>query len=412
MHASHEQLAGTTQCTMVALLDGAISVVELRAAAQRAQYRSPILGAKIHEQGGFWHFVLDEAHVAPSVTQLARANDETWKAEFITCNSGAMIADEALWRLVLVSNVEDGHARGRSELILQFHHAIMDGDAALALLGALLLDIGERRAATISDMRPFPKAAEAALPERSWQEFSDAQARLMVGGAPTEYPIRPRIGREHRRTETRFIALGSAAMASLRAHSDQQKLALSSYVSALFLRAVAGQLPKTAVHSLFTPFSLRRLYPVASDDDLGCYLCVLPTHHSVSRTHDCDALAREHRAALGRALVLGVRHPSAAPQASFMREAMRATAVMDQTPTRQALGVSLLDRGLQARYGELAVLAMYGAATRSSGQAALAVHGICHRDSMYLTVNYTAGVQDPAWADAVIACFARTMVER
>ena len=56
------------------------------------------------------------------------------------------------------------------------------------------------------------------------------------------------------------------------------------------------------------------------------------------------------------------------------------------------------------------IRALFGAANRASGQAALAVHALRAGGGMHFTLSHTASVQDEEWARAVARSF-RTRLE-
>jgi hypothetical protein len=413
MHALHDELGGTTQSTLVARLEGRVQLEAVISAAERVREQHAILSVAIDEQEGRWFFAKPEEETPVVVEFKERRSDAEWKEVFLQRNSRKLA--DSLWALTLVAR--SSGERQRFEIVFQFHHALLDGSGALATLQALLAELGQCASRGRQQGAPAREVAaplETYLPTVEWDEYVAAQAHGAAPDAGPLFPLdeRPALRLDDRRTSTAFFDVGVARVIAMRAHCERNGLALNSYVAAALMSAVAEHSGPAASHGITVPFSLRRLCePWLGSADLGCYLSLVGTRHRIGAPCDLDALAREHRAAVSRAVVSAIRHPKRAPLAATLRAAARKTFVTSSATARaqQILGFSLQEEELETRIGALELHGIYGAANRASGAVALAVHGLCAGGRLLFSVSHTEPLQSRRWAERVTSAFQRRL---
>ncbi len=106
----------------------------LETALAAVQRRHPLLRARLERRGSRWWFALDGASPIP-LRRVERAGDDAWQAVVEEELNTAIAAERApLVRCVLVSSSDTA----ASELVLSFHHAIVDATSGATVCRHLL----------------------------------------------------------------------------------------------------------------------------------------------------------------------------------------------------------------------------------------------------------------------------------
>jgi hypothetical protein len=147
---------------LVLQLDATPSPERLRGALDALQRRHPPLGVRIVERRGCFAYEPDGTPPIPLEVR-PRGGDDAWRetAEAELACPVDRRAGPLLRCLLLSSDAAVDSSQARCELVLTFHHAIMDGASGAALAGELL-----RLSAPGSEpgLEPSPTGAAAALP--------------------------------------------------------------------------------------------------------------------------------------------------------------------------------------------------------------------------------------------------------
>lgn len=406
MYYQHKLLGGTTQGAAAVRLVGELAPERLRAALERVQAQHQILNVVIVEREGVPCFAEPRVPRPIPLRVLSRLDDEAWLSLLESRNAQAL---DPLGLVELVLLYGGPGAAQRHDLLLFVHHSIIDGLGAERLVEALLAEAAREQPAA-RERRPLPPEGERVVPRTmTWLEYVRHQQDA-VGALRglALFPHRHVAAVEERRTRVRTLQLASESVKQLHALCARRGVTLNSYVSACLLQAVRAQTPERSRFALHTAFSTRRLCSEAlEDDDLGCYLAVVPTVHELGPGADLHALASEYQKALTRAVLEHVRfprevdYPSLAGSISALREARHFV---------HDLGYTYTEGIISRRHGDLEVAHFYQTVNRAAGNAALVVHGMRFCDALYFTINYPLPLQDEPWVERVIAGFAECLV--
>ena len=115
-------------------LSGRPQPAALTAALAAVQRRHPLLRARLERRGARWWFVVDESPAIP-LRRVERAGDDDWRAAAEEELNSAMSGAAPLVRCALVASSTDDTA---SEIVLGFHHAIVDATAGATICRQLL----------------------------------------------------------------------------------------------------------------------------------------------------------------------------------------------------------------------------------------------------------------------------------
>lgn len=405
MHLMHTRLGGTTQGALGLRLHGALDLERLVHAADEVKARHALLDVVIVEHDGEPCFARGGGEGASVVVHPRSPAPASVLDAMAAENERILEPERCTWRLAVFPY--EGPAPIH-DLVLVMHHAILDARGTDLVLDELLrLCAGERLEPC--EPSPVPPAAETACATTwSWARFCEVQAAVAEQVAAIGVPgHRERAPIAARRTVSEGFVLDAAASAALRERAASAGTSVSAMICAALVLAVRAHSPERRRFAAFTAVSLHRLCPAVREEQLGCYLSVVPTFHELaSEAPELEPLAREHQAALHRSFLAHGRppadHPTPQVRASFERLAGLDAFTND-------VGYTHAESRLRERYGDLRVGAMHVAARRSLGNVAIVAHGLELGDRISLTVCHTVPLQSSAWAAAVTHTFERSL---
>lgn len=164
---------------LVLQLEDGPSPERLRRALDSLQARHPPLAARIVERSG--RFAYEPGAPAISLEARPRRADGDWRA--VAEEELGRSLDRATGPLLRCLHLDAASGAGvgpaRSEIVLTFHHAIVDGASATSLVAELLrLCAGDGEEAGTAAATPALPAVESLFPRR----FRGARATLRLGG--------------------------------------------------------------------------------------------------------------------------------------------------------------------------------------------------------------------------------------
>ncbi len=302
----------------------------LRRALDVLQQRHPLLGARIANRAGGYVFELGGAG-AIALRRVEGGDPDAWAAE----------AEAELGERI---DLAGAPARcvyrvcGREcQILLTFHHAIMDAASAIQLCRELLAASAEADAGhdpEVGEPRALLPAAEERFPPayRGWrrrlrvggfvlrQLGAEVADRWRAGGAwhpPIAGPTRCRI---------LCFELSEAATASLARRARRRRLTLHSVFDAALLLAVARRLyPGESLPLRHLTFANLRPYlrPPAADRDLGACFAMLRFSSTVAPDRGLWELAEEINARVHAANRRGDKYAYSLTSAAVMRHLIR-----------------------------------------------------------------------------------------
>lgn len=287
---------------LVLELDGGPPPERLRAALDTLQRRHSLLAVRIAEDSGRFRFEPDGVPPIP-LASLERSGETRW-TEVAEAELGRPL-DEATGPLARCTYLAPAAAGGPSEVVLAFHHAVIDGASAQALAGELLALCGpEGEAGTASG---GPEAAPPLPPveELFPASFRGARGLLrQVGFAARQVgdeaawrwrtrTARPRPPDEPARSRVLPVRLEADATAALVRRSRRERVTLHGALSAALLLAAQAHLHGGRAGPLrhVTFADLRPwLRPPVPPERLGC--CISMLRHTVEMPPGGEGRAR------------------------------------------------------------------------------------------------------------------------
>lgn len=400
MHLLHAGFDGSTQGGLAMRIEGELDGTRLAAALERVKARHEILSCVIEEREGSLYFV--KADVPLPLTLCSVDDDSAWRAVLAELNDQPLAAS-SLWRIVVLSRDVQGGAPVH-DLLLFVHHALMDGSAADNFLEALLeayAGVGQE-----GTVLALPPAAEHAVPpmlqleREAWAAWQKSVPAANAGLAPL--PHRAHAAQAARHTQFDTVQLDASLSAALEARARAAGSTLNSWLSAALIQAVGAHTPGRERLALYSTFSLRRLCAARiKPDDIACCMAIVGTAHALP-VQDLEMVAREHHAALAKAVLQQTRQRS-----SYRLDELRADMASLKEATGFALDLAFTfgESRLKPQYGPLRVVHLYPIVNRRAGNVALAVHGVRFNGCCHLTFNRTDPLQSGQWAGQVRQAF-------
>lgn len=405
MYYMQRLLAGTTQCAAALRVRGCLSPAAFSAAVERLRNRHELLNVSVVAGSGELRF-----HALPEGRPLAiemrpRHADADWLMALELENSVALDPEVELSRWVLLLPA-DGQ-EDVFDILLVAHHAIIDGMGAAALFRQLMAELATPGSTPAGRLMIPPPAEESCPRTVPFERYLSLQAELGQK-QPAVPPHRRPAPLSERKTRVRALGLDAAQTRAIAESCEAAGSSFNSYVSACLLRAVQAHSSDRRQFALFTAFSLRAMCShTLDDDDLGCYLAVIPTFHDFAeRLPPATELARSYKSALSAALLRYMALPRSAPTDQLAASIGRLEA-MDRFVND--VGYTFTEAALLERYGELTVEHCYVTANRAAGNLAIVVQGLSFAGRSLFTVNSTSPLQDEAWVSRVTASFAQEL---
>lgn len=334
-------------------LDGAPAPEELRRALDALQREQPFLRSRIERQGRGYRFRRAAAPPQVPLQLLPRRDDDAWQqvAEK-ELNRGLDVDAVPLLRARYLHAADGG---GRADLVLTFHHAIVDAAACERLVDRLLaLAAGSADeepavptlpAASGNLLPPAHRGLTGALRRLAFlaRQLADEMAwRRLHGGVPE--PEIPATGR----VRVLPLRLDAPSTATLVRRARRRRVTLNAVFDAALLLATVRHLPATAAgpHRYVTFADLRPyLKPPPEPEHLGCYISMLRyTVRGVTPDSSLWPLAREITRQVGDGAHRGDKYAAAHFAPLVTRRALRRGDERMGTAAVSYSGVARLER--------------------------------------------------------------------
>lgn len=251
----------------------------LRHALGQAQERHPLLRARVAAVGRRGRLeVLDSAPPTPLVVRDWKSEDEAMSHAQELLNEPFLSETVPLLRCVYL------YGSDRSDLVLAFHHAVMDGTSAVRLCHDLLVDRSDLDAAPLKPRR-LPPPSDAAFPAsarglrhvprlvRFVARELRADRRYLRQTSPEHRPPLRREGP----TWIRSMSLSERETGALVRRSRLERATLASVVASAMLLTVAEEryptdtpMARAIVFSDLRPY----LVPRPAPEELACHVAM------------------------------------------------------------------------------------------------------------------------------------------
>lgn len=283
----------------IAHIQGTIPVEILRSAIAALQKRHPLLQAQLQKSEDGFNFVSD-SHLRIPLQVIEQENEKQW----VEISQDEMLRKfacegEPLCRIIWVQAKDK---TGVSQLIVTFHHAIADGNAALCLIDELLLNCHNLVEGTTPpqiDAMPLHLPLEQCLSDLNSPPAAHS-ASAPVNSSPTLL-IEETTTVEHRKTQLITRILSQSLTQHLQERCHQEQTTVHGALCAAMLVSVSIETLKTNLHptavlSCSSSVDLRAsCQPAIAKNQLGCFVSNITTTHCLDAEPNFWELARECR---------------------------------------------------------------------------------------------------------------------
>lgn len=376
-------------------LDGGPPLPRLRAALDALQRRHPLLAVRIAEESGRFRFETDGVPPIP-LTLLQRSGDALW-TRVAEAELGRPLDEEA-GPLARCTYLAPAGADGRAEIVLTFHHAVIDGASAQALAGELLDLCAPEGAAGASADGPGPAPPLPPVEDLFPAGFRGArglsrQAAFVARQMADEvvYRWRTRAARarppdEPVRCRVLPVRLEADATAELVRRSRQERVTLHGALSAAFLLAAQRHLHGGRAGPLrHVTFADLRPYlrPPVPPERLGC--CISMLRHTVEMPPGDEGRARFWPLArrIDRQVTAGLRRGDRLTAVLLAERMMRAVLGQPQHRMDHRLGTTALSYA-----GPVRIAGRGGSGTAPGSPVLRGLHGFI--SNLAVGPEYTA----------------------
>jgi hypothetical protein len=294
----------------IAHIQGTIPLETLRAAIDFLQKRHPLLQAYLQKSKDSFYFVSDINLFIP-LQVIEQEYEEQWleiaQDEMLrkfSCEA------EPLCRIIFLQAKEK---TGVSQLIVSFHHAIADGNAALYLIDELLScchNLVEGTAIAEIETMPLQLPLEQCLSDLNFPHSAHIGS-TPVDSSPTLL-IEETTTVEHRKTQLITRIFSQSLTQHLQDRCHQEQTTVHGALCAAMLISVSMETLKTinpAVLSCGSNVDLRAsCHPPVAKKQLGCFVSSITTTHDVDLEPNFWELARDCRLSIHQMINSKVPH--------------------------------------------------------------------------------------------------------
>ncbi len=299
---------------VVVRLGGGLAPERLRRALDHLQRLHPLLGVRIVERDGRFRYEPERTPAVP-LRALPRAGDETWREVAEEELNRPLEAERGpLLRCACLSGPKGAGADQPSEIVLTFHHAVLDGASASSLVRQLL-ELSAPTPAGGEGATPGPYPALPAVETLFPPSYRGLRGRLRLASFLARQVADEIAFRRHSRgarkarsaaatapepgkTRCRILPVGLSAeeTSALVRATRRERVTLNAALAAAFLLAACRNLRAGEPCALrYMTFADLRPYlrPPVAEDGLGSYLAMVRYTAEVIADDDFWELARD-----------------------------------------------------------------------------------------------------------------------
>lgn len=281
-------------------LDKTFSVSEVKNALQKLQKRHLLLQAELKKEKSGWQFHHTETLQPISLEVLDRKTDEDWQqAAEKGLNTPFVKENSCLMRCIYVANFNENSSK--SEILMVFHHSIIDSYGARLLLHEMLCLLGKvpllnSETATIEDNTNEPPQFPVEF--RNWS-LKKKLLSFMAGQMKAEIAyMRKGLKMDIPKDSYNCIVslrFNERESRQIKVASGRKNLSLNSLLSAAMLLAVHREV-HAADWGLMRGISFASLRegmnrPIA-DSELGCHISMIRFNVPIEGNSDVWSVAR------------------------------------------------------------------------------------------------------------------------
>lgn len=266
----HDDAAGAGIILIATYINGKIDHALLKQALHLLFQRHPLLRATIHRTKAGYFFKLNADFHAVPVRFINRDGEQRWLEVGEKELNVLFPTHEYLWRAALISSKD-----GQNELILSFHHAIIDGYSCVHFIDELLRLYIELDMQTFMRIEPLPllEPIEKLVTFHPTKEsIADEVAKTTRSGlTELAYQTYAPVGK--RTTKNHVAIIPPEELQGLKERCHQNQASINSVLYAALLLAQQRVLGKTLDTVVSSPVNLRDYCePAIDDDQIGLFV--------------------------------------------------------------------------------------------------------------------------------------------
>lgn len=291
-HLGHEWFYGLATIAVALFVKGKVNLDILKKAFFLVYKRHPLLQTTIYEKEGGYYFSFNHKFQNIPLNNLRRKDNKSWEKVFEKNLNIMLNTKKYLWKADLI--IGNSH----SEIILAFHHSIIDGLSLRSFIYDLFFAYSkvEKDSNFVFTPLPLKPPVEFLLPKNMTKEKyftickNKTKCILSPGIQKNLLPVNQRY--------TKFIyrQLSKMKTNKLLTKCIENKVNINSLLNSLLLVAAQNVRKEDLCSSIINPFSLRQYCkPKLSLEDIGCYSYPIITCYNVSSLTNIWDLAEDYQ---------------------------------------------------------------------------------------------------------------------
>lgn len=380
---AYDNANGTTGVSAVVQLSGPITADLIKKSLTFLQARHPLLRASFSPSGD--SFIIDEQATELPLSIMDRDHPEKWKQIYEQhLNEPFALKAGYLWRAAYLCNKND--YQGEHELIVSFHHAIIDG-WSIGIFYRDMLNyarmILEGQIPKVDLLPLLPNTDVLQKKEVSWEQYTVGNKigmNELMKIADQLYSYERNVTLMERSTRFLIQESDENELHKMLDKARENNATLTSLLSAALLLAVFRVKGDTngrgQVQVSMTPVNMRNnCNPIIGPDHIGPYVSAINTFHFTDQNTALWELARSFKDSSIKAVEEQIYMPR-----DFDRQAyIQMLSGMGQGPLvgKYTLGAAVTNYGvidLPVAYGPILIKHFYSGAARHAGDWLILLH--------------------------------------
>jgi NRPS condensation-like uncharacterized protein len=265
----HDQAHGAGTIFSSTTIQGKIDPALLQEALLLMFQRHPLLRATLARETSGFFFVLNGDFASIPIRSIPREGEEHWLLVGEQELLHRFPTQKYLWRATLLFSDE------RNELILSFHHSIIDGFSCVHFINELLRLYAELDLQTFVKIEPLPLLApvEQLLAFHSTKGVLTQEVASLNQSNLTSLDYQTFVPFEQRMTKSQIATLSPKTLLQIKQSCRERGVNVNSLLYATLLLSQRKELGATLRTIVSTPVNLRHFCkPQVTDEPLGVFL--------------------------------------------------------------------------------------------------------------------------------------------
>lgn len=402
----HDELHGHGNIVAQASIDGVITEQALHEALENIYAQQAILQCLlIQENESYWLCEKTAFNNIPIVYTDKGSTQEIFTRELKT----PLETRQYLWRVNCVIDQQ----QDTTNLIITLSHAIGDGLSVIKLLIAIIdsLNAKQTKQTYQLDYSPLLPPIELQLDPNKFKRQSQKILPSKETLPREQWTFHEKSADiQQRNTDTLLQTFSTEFIASLKQNCKQHNVTIQDALNAALLKAMAEIEQKDLNIQLCTPINLRNFTKEeASNDSFGCFVTMVTTEHSVSRSNSTMLdLATDYHEKLHNSIVNAGQYPSEFTFSDIMPYVEQCQA--DRNTFFMDVGVTNVGKLSTTVAGPYKLNDIRFCASRQAADFMLLICVVTINDKLCLTYSYAEPEMDVEWITNLAEGFERELM--